>query len=118
MPKTVLLVEDDPSLREVIAEILTLDGYEVLTASDGLEAIDILGLRRPHIILLDMMMPRMDGFAFAAEITRRGLQIPTIVLTADNHAQQKAAQIGAEGYVEKPFAIPTLLATVSRFVAN
>ncbi|HET7035188.1 MAG TPA: response regulator [Thermomicrobiaceae bacterium] len=118
MSKTVLLVEDDPSLREVIGEILRLDGYEVMTAADGLEAIDILGRRRPHIILLDMMMPRMDGIAFAAEVSRRGIQIPTIVLTADNHAQQKAEQIGAEGYVEKPFAIPTLLAMVSRHAAT
>ena len=118
MHKTVLVVEDDPGLREVIAEILLLDGYEVLTAGDGLEAIEVLRERQPSVILLDMMMPRMDGFAFAAEAQRLGIQIPTIVLTADNRARQKAEQVGAVSYLEKPFAIPSLLEAVGRFAVN
>jgi CheY-like chemotaxis protein len=112
----VLVVDDDPGLQEVLSDILTFEGYDVTVARDGLEALDALDQVDPAVILLDLAMPRMDGYTFAEELARRGLRprYPIIVLTADGRAQQKAERLQADGVLEKPFAIPSLLAEVSR----
>lgn len=114
----VLVVEDDAGLQETLAAVLEFEGYEVLVARDGIEALEILGNGIPALILLDLMMPRMDGFAFVKELQQRGLrtQVPVVVLTADGRAAQKADVAGADGYVEKPFQIPVLMEEIERFV--
>ena len=116
MTATFLVVDDDPLIRMTIGGILEDEGYIVVSAGDGLEALATLGEVRPAAILLDIAMPRMDGYAFAAELARRGLRpvLPLIVLTADGRAAEKAAQLGADGYLAKPFTLPTLLAEVAR----
>ncbi len=88
-------------------------------ASDGVDALTILAERRPDLILLDVGMPRMDGFAFAEELGRRGLHpgIPIVVLTADGNARQKASRIGAWTYLTKPFSVDALLDCVERLVS-
>ena len=118
MSKPVLVVDDDRAIREILEEALADEGYEVDLAGDGVEAIDKVNHRRPELILLDWMMPRMDGEAFADELDRRGLRpaIPILILTAAGNAQQKAERIGAEGYVTKPFELPRLLDEVARLV--
>ncbi len=120
MSETVLVVDDDPGLQEALEAILQLEGYDVTTAGDGEDALAKLDNSLPALILLDLMMPRMDGFTFARELERRGLrtQVPIIVLTADGRAEQKASQIGADGALAKPFDIGTLLDEVARLVRH
>jgi two-component system, OmpR family, response regulator MprA len=116
----ILVVDDDPGIRETVEGVLDLEGYEVVLASDGIQALEKIDLQPPSLIILDMMMPRMDGFTLATELERRGLRpiLPIIVLTADNRAPQKAAQIGAEGYLEKPFTITGMLDEISRVLGS
>jgi two-component system chemotaxis response regulator CheY len=116
----VLVVEDDTGLQETLEEVLELEGYAVIVANDGLDALAKLGEPPPAVILLDVMMPRMDGYAFADELRRRGLhpRIPILILTADGRARQKAERIGAVGYLEKPFDLSELLRQIARFAAG
>jgi CheY-like chemotaxis protein len=120
MSTSIMVVDDDPLIQMTISGILEDEGYAVVCAGDGLEALAKLDEVRPAAILLDITMPRMDGYAFAAELTRRGLRetLPLIVLTADGRAPEKAAQLGADGYLAKPFNLPTLLAEVARVAGS
>ena len=120
MPETVLVVEDDDGVQLALEGILELEGYHVIIANDGVEGLDALARHTVQLILLDVMMPRMDGFAFADELRRRGLHgtAPILVLTADGRAQEKAARIGAHAHLMKPFDIPELLTTVSRLLRS
>ena len=113
--RRILVVEDESGIRETIVEILADEGYEVTTADDGLAALDAVAQSRPDAILLDLMLPRLDGFGVAAELQRRGLHpgIPIIVATADGRGRQSAERIGARHWVAKPFSIDELLATVA-----
>ena len=112
----ILVVGDDRDMQATIAAILEDDGYDVHVAGDGLAALAALETAAPALILLDITMPRMDGYAFAAELRRRGGHpgIPIVVLTADGRAGEKAARVGADGYVAKPFTLDGLLDAVAR----
>jgi CheY-like chemotaxis protein len=114
--QTILVVDDDPLIQLTVRGILEDEGYTVVSAGDGLEALARLADVHPAAILLDITMPRMDGYTFAAELERRGLRdgTPIIVLTADGRAPEKAARVGADGYLTKPFMLPTLLAELDR----
>lgn len=114
--KRVLVVDDDTAILESIGAVLEMDGYDVSVATDGLEALDQVSADRPDLILLDLMMPRMDGYAFAAELRRRETlpKVPIVVLTADGRIRQKADRMGAEGFLSKPFDVSTLLTEVAR----
>jgi len=116
--RTILVVDDDRGLQAALAEIFEDEGYRVAVAHDGYHALDQLTGVPPDLIVLDIGMPRMDGFAFAAELTRRGLRpgIPMLVLTADGRAQQKAAQVNAEGWLAKPFDVGELLQRVAHLL--
>lgn len=118
MSNHILVVDDDPGILEAIEGVLDLEGYIVEVAHDGVEALHKVKHNPPGLILLDIMMPRMDGFAVAADLERQGLRsmIPLIVLTADGNAAAKAARIGAAGYVTKPFALDALLQEVVRVI--
>jgi CheY-like chemotaxis protein len=115
-PARVLVVDDDDGLRAVIEAALLDEGYEVLVARDGLEALARIEQRPPRLVLLDWMMPRMDGPAFEAALRERGLRarIPILLLTATNRAPERAAQIRAESWLAKPFELPELLEAVER----
>jgi two-component system response regulator MprA len=117
---TILVVDDDVVVQEALEAVLAFDGYEVVVASDGEDALAKLHLRRPAVIVLDWAMPRMDGPAFAAALQQQGLHpgIPILILTADGHPDRKAAQIGAQGCMTKPFAMDALLREVARLAAG
>jgi two-component system, chemotaxis family, chemotaxis protein CheY len=111
----VLVVDDDEAILGFIHEILADEGYEVLEAIDGAEALRIVQQRPPDLILLDMRMPVMDGWQFAeAYRALPGPHAPLIVLTAARDASEIAAEIQAPGYLAKPFGIDELLAVVER----
>jgi two-component system, chemotaxis family, chemotaxis protein CheY len=110
----VLVVDDDPDILDAICDILEGEGYRVARARHGLEALERTAEETPAIILLDLMMPVMDGLAFAHALRQRDSahRIPIVVISADGNPQ-KAAAIGAQGYLAKPFDIDALLAHVS-----
>lgn len=113
----VLIVDDEEDIREIVTMVLESEGYEVRAAADGLAALNELDAWAPDVILLDIRMPRMDGFAFAEEYGRRpGPRVPVIVITATHDAAIPAADIGAAGYLPKPFLLEDLLTTVQGHV--
>jgi DNA-binding response OmpR family regulator len=111
----ILLVDDDPHLRVVLAEQLRDDGFEVATARDGQEALRRLEAGWPDLILLDLMMPRIDGLALARQIKAEA-DLPIIVLSAIDTADSKAHLLNevAEDYVAKPYHYPELRARIQR----
>lgn len=115
----VLVVEDDRDIRELLSEFLALEGYAVATAVNGCDALDTLAALRPDVILLDMLMPEMDGWTFAANYraARPGPHAP-IVVTAATDAAGRAAQIGAAGHCGKPFDLERLLDVIERVRAG
>jgi two-component system response regulator RegX3 len=114
-PKRILLVDDDPNLLVVLSEQLHEDGYDVSTARDGVEALRRLEAGWPDLILLDLMMPRLDGVALAREIKSMA-DLPIIVLSAIDTADAKARLLAdvAEDYVTKPYHYPELRARIQR----
>ena len=114
-PRRILLVDDDTSLLVVLAEQLRDDGYEVATARDGQEALRRLEAGWPDLILLDLMMPRVDGLALARQI-KADADLPIIVLSAIDTADSKARLLDevAEDYVTKPYHYPELRARIQR----
>lgn len=119
MSSTILVVEDDPSVRDVLHLVLDSEGYGVILAADGLEALARLDAGLPDLILLDLMLPRLDGASFLAELERRGLWpgIPVVILSAATGADRWASRVRADGYVAKPFDLTALLDEVGRFAA-
>jgi len=113
----VLVVDDDPSIRGTVSEVLDFEGYAVLTAANGVEALQSIDERRPSLVLLDMRMPVMDGWAFARELKARGLKVPLLVMTAANNAREWAEEIEADAYVAKPFDLSELVAAVEILAA-
>ena len=110
----VLVVDDDPDILEAICDILETEGYEVARARHGEEALVRVEARRPAVILLDLMMPVMDGVAFAQALRLRPAvrDVPIVVISADGNPQ-RAASVGASGYLAKPFDIDALLSQVA-----
>ena len=112
---TVLVVDDDTSILDTVSSILSGEGYDVVSASSGQEALDAVARKRPLLILLDMRMPVMDGWAVARALRGQGITVPIVVMTAAESAQRWADEVGAEGYLAKPFGLDELLTTVERF---
>lgn len=108
------MVDDDPDILEALSEILEGEGFTIRQARNGLEALESLASDAPNLILLDLMMPVMDGWEFAAHLHRRSdwSSIPVIVLSADRNVGVKARDLGALGYLAKPFELNELLALV------
>jgi two-component system chemotaxis response regulator CheY len=109
----VLVVDDDPDILDAICDILGGEGYRVARARHGGEALERVDELRPDLILLDLMMPVMDGLTFAHTLRERRLEpeIPIVVISADGNPQ-KAASVGARGFLAKPFDIDALLGYV------
>jgi DNA-binding response OmpR family regulator len=111
----ILLVDDDPNLLVLLADQLRADGFEVQTARDGDEALRRLQTGWPDLLIVDMMMPRMDGLSLAREI-KATADLPIIVLSAIDTADSKADLLDevAEDYVTKPYHYPELRARIGR----
>lgn len=111
---SLLLVEDDQAVRESMSRALQLEGFEVSSASDGLEALEAIAAATPEVIILDVMMPRMDGLEVARRIRARGYNTPILMLTARHEVSSRVAGLdaGADDYLVKPFALDEMLARI------
>jgi len=111
----VLVVEDELPTQQVLAEILTDEGYVVDVASHGLQALERVRMALPDVVLLDLNMPVMDGWGFRKALRQmEGGDRPRIILlTADYNSREKAERIGARAYLTKPFDIDELLTKIS-----
>ncbi|EHQ35029.1 response regulator [Methanoplanus limicola] len=107
----ILVTDDSVFQRNIITEILSESGYEYSEAKNGLEALDILKSEKPDLILLDLLMPEMDGFHFLEEFNKSGYNIPVIVLTSDiqNTTKKRCMELGAAGFLNKPVEKEELL---------
>lgn len=112
----VLVIDDDPDILATVEQILNSEGYEVISAQNGKEALSVLESHRPDVILLDLMMPVMDGWEFRRRLNGHpAANIPVIVVSADRDVARKAATINADGYIAKPFDLDALIDVVQRF---
>ncbi len=110
----ILVVDDDPAILATVADILDFEGYRVVTATNGDEALRLLDEVQPSLVLLDMRMPVVDGWEFVRAARERGLEAPLLVMTAARSAQRWAEEVGAAGFVAKPFEMAELLREVER----
>jgi DNA-binding response OmpR family regulator len=115
MSGRVLVVEDDQDLSALLELVLSDAGYRVRLASDGRDALARVEEEMPGVILLDMRMPVMNGWEFAREFrARHGHTCPLVVVTAAENARLRADEIGAEGWLSKPFDLDEVLSMVER----
>ena len=112
----ILIVDDDPNVLSTVADILEFEGYPVIRARNGEEGLECAQREPPRLVLLDMRMPVLDGWGFAQRLRERGQHLPIVVMTAAQDARRWAQEIGAAGYLAKPFDIATLLETIDRVV--
>src|SRR4051795_6632733 len=108
----VLVVDDDPQLREALTRALQLDGYDVSTANNGAQALDAVSNRRPDLMVLDVMMPYVGGLDVCRTLRERRDRLPILVLTARDEVGDRVAGLdaGADDYLTKPFALDELRA--------
>ncbi|ADN01343.1 response regulator [Spirochaeta thermophila] len=104
MAKTVLVVDDALLARKIARKILEKEGYQVEEAEGGQEAISMLEAQRPDVLLLDLLMPGMDGIQVLEELAKRRVSVPTIVVSADTQesTKQRCIQLGAKVFLNKP----------------
>ena len=109
----ILIVDDDAHIRELVRVFLREDGFEVFEAADGLEALSLLDSMKVDLAIIDVMMPRMDGWQLCEEI-KAGFDIPILMLTARGETSQKLKgfQLGTDDYLVKPFEPLELVARV------
>ncbi len=113
MPTTVLIVEDDKNIQELLELYLKKEGYQTAIANDGTEGLSVFRAVKPDLVLLDVMMPGMDGFAVCRAIRAEG-DTPVILLTAKSSLDDKVSGLraGADDYITKPFEMQELLARI------
>jgi CheY-like chemotaxis protein len=118
MSQQVLIVEDDPGLREALSQVLADEGYDSLSARDGLEAVNCLKKgNRPDVILLDLSMPVVNGWEFRMFQKRDSdlARIPVILITAGGYTREEVAWLEPSALLPKPIDLPSLLSVVRKF---
>ena len=112
----VLVVDDELDIRQALAEVLAFEGYEVVAAGDGQDALDKARAFQPRLVLLDLMMPRMNGWEFrrAQKHDPAVARIPVVIISA--FAPQ--GELDVAGYIEKPFDLEQLVSAVRRYAAQ
>ena len=109
-----LIIEDELPMRTALADVLSAEGYRVLSAADGETGLRRAVDEKPDLILLDIMMPKVDGYAVCSELRRLGNAVPILMLTAKGQIEDRVMglDVGADDYLVKPFSIEELLARV------
>jgi DNA-binding response OmpR family regulator len=110
----ILVIEDEAPMRTVLKDILTAEGFRVLTAADGESGLQQAVREKPDLILLDIMLPKLDGFALCAELRTLAFEAPVLMLTAKGQVEDRVTGLdsGADDYLVKPFSTDELLARV------
>jgi len=110
----VLVIEDDLAILRGLADNLEYESYEVTTATDGLEGYRLLQEQKPDLVILDLMLPRMNGYEVCRRARDEGNMVPILILTARGEEMDRVLglDLGADDYVTKPFSIPELMARV------
>jgi DNA-binding response OmpR family regulator len=110
----ILVIEDELPMRTALQDVLQAEGYRVLAAADGEEGLERARAEKPDLILLDIMMPRLDGYTVCAELRRLAIPVPILMLTAKGQVEDRVTGLdaGADDYLVKPFSTEELLARV------
>ena len=110
----ILIIEDETPMRTALADLLAVEGYRALTAADGESGLERALAEKPDLILLDVMMPKLDGFQVCAELRRLAMAVPVLMLTAKGQIEDRVVGLdaGADDYLVKPFSTEELLARV------
>jgi len=113
-PARLLIVEDEPSICELLAASLRYAGFDVVTATAGTEAVEKAGRHRPDLIVLDIMLPDMDGFDVVRRLRSGGTRTPVVFLTARDATEDKirGLTLGGDDYVTKPFSLEEVIARI------
>jgi two-component system chemotaxis response regulator CheY len=115
-PRQILVVDDDESIRDLVMMALAAEGYEVVSALNGVAALDWLAASRPAVILLDMRMPIMNGWEFARAYAQLpGPRAPLVIMSAARDAAGYAVEVKADACLAKPFDLEDLYACIARF---
>ena len=111
--ETILVVDDEASIRRILDTRLSMIGYQVVTASDGVEALELFGRTNPDLVVLDVMMPKLDGYGVCQEL-RKESDVPIVMLTALGDVADRITglELGADDYVVKPFSPKELEARI------
>lgn len=114
MPKKVLIAEDDKNIRELLRLYIEKDGFETISAGNGREALERYHESKPDLVLLDIMMPLLDGWGVLDEIRKSGDRVPVIMLTAKGATTDKVSglDMGADDYIVKPFEMQEVMARI------
>ncbi|UBU17222.1 response regulator transcription factor [Nonomuraea gerenzanensis] len=108
-----LVVDDEPNIRELFSASLRMAGFEVLTAADGMEALRVAEESSPDLVMLDVMLPDLDGLAVAGRLRSRGRRVPVLFVTAKDTPEDRIAGLGlGEDYVTKPFSLEEVIARI------
>lgn len=114
---TVVVADDDPNIRRLVAEILREEGYRVLTAADGHQTLALIRARAPALVLLDLQMPLLNGWEVLDRLRAEDIRVPVVFLTAAYRASAEAERHDVAGFLAKPFDVDELLAVVARYAA-
>ncbi len=119
MPTKLLYVDDEPELRDLVENQLALEGFDVTTATDGVNALEILTRNRFDVVLLDLRMPRMDGLEVLQQLHNLDLHPRTIMLTGDSDVSvlARCARFGVNDYLTKPYNFHELVSSIGRAMA-
>ena len=111
---TIVVVDDEPSIRELVSASLHFSGFDVKTASNGTEAIDVITQADPDLVVLDVMLPDIDGFTVTRRIRQQGVEASVLFLTARDDTQDKVMglTVGGDDYVTKPFSLEEVVARI------
>ncbi|MFG2074482.1 response regulator transcription factor [Nonomuraea maritima] len=108
-----LVVDDEPNIRELFSASLRMAGFEVFTAADGMEALRVAEACSPDLVMLDVMLPDLDGLAVAGKLRSRGRRVPVLFVTAKGEPEDRIAGLGlGEDYVTKPFSLEEVIARI------
>lgn len=110
----ILIVDDNPAIREILVEALQAAGHVVIAAEDGQEALELAQLAHPALVLLDLNMPVVSGFAFGDAARERGISAPVLLVTADPRAAQLAFDEQVVGIIPKPFDLDAVVDAVAQ----
>lgn len=114
MRQRILVVEDEPQMRVILQDNLQFEGYDVLLTDSGEQGLELCAKSPPDLVLLDIMLPRMNGYEMCRRLRRCGFDAPIIMITARNAEPDRISglEFGADDYVGKPFSIPELMARI------